>query len=73
MTPKEKAKELVEKFKITSLAFLDGSERANAIGKNCALLAVGEILLDYTLTFRDKQMHKSYEYWQKVKKEIEQL
>lgn len=69
MTPKEKAKELVDKFiQINGNAFF---------AKECALVAVDEIYklrmnhgqyLDYDL---DKVNY--YSYWEEVKQEIEKL
>lgn len=70
MTPKEKAKELVDKFYI-------GRSRDNlpltmywssAIG--CALIAVDEIL-EVTISYDD--ISKDYEFWKEVKQEIEKL
>lgn len=64
MTAKEKAKELINKY----LQFYDG--RVN-IAKKCALFSVDEIL-----NSRKKHLVQSikfYEYWNKVKQEIENL
>jgi len=65
MTPKDKAKELVSKFKElpqegTLMFYL-----AFEISKQCALIAVDEILEECRLE-RDW-------YWQEVKQEIEKL
>jgi hypothetical protein len=60
MTPKEKAKELVDKFRI-SKAITEG------YGKQFALIAVDEILSVVWYVPVD------IEYWQDVKKEIELL
>jgi hypothetical protein len=68
MTPKEKAAELVEKFNYLVLEkdfFGDNIEHKNS--KRCAIIAVDEILNIRLLFFDEK------EYWQKVKKEIENL
>ena len=72
MTPKEKAKELVEKYRNVSISFIDSIEGAcdmyinNEDAKECALIAVDEILkLD---------IYKSDQwYWEEVKEEIEKL
>jgi acid phosphatase class B len=61
MTPKEKAKELVDKF-INSNNMIFLIEGA----KECALIAVDEILLINKL-----QDIESQKYWQEVKQEIE--
>lgn len=44
MTPKEKAKELVDKFAMYLRANLRYDEEANEEAKQCALIAVDEIL-----------------------------
>jgi len=69
MTPKEKAQELVEKFRGITI---DDINYYQCIP--CALIAVDEILLianDYF--FHDKDEIKTKAYWQEVKKEIEYL
>ena len=66
MTPKEKAKELVEKYQFVEIAYYTSMFEV----KQCALIAVDEILNDdneFMQTFFQK------EYWQEVKQEIEQL
>ena len=60
MTPREKAKELVEKYvQYTPVEF------EYEYAKNCALIAVDEILSLVPLVDRD--------FWQEVKQEIEKL
>lgn len=75
MTPKEKAEELYNKFNPHVLQrdfFGDDVEKAKS--KQCALIAVEEILKairkdsDFTITYE-----KAKEYYQQVKKEIEAL
>lgn len=72
MTPKEKAKELVDKF-----ARIDGYQDSIDLSKcdyekQCALIAVDEILEShYVLLTGVKQ--SIYEYWIAVKEEIEKL
>jgi|688.fasta_scaffold1143227_3 hypothetical protein len=67
MTPKDKAKELVEKYAIWSW-----NE-----AKQCALIAVDEILQIKSITMypilEDNYIYGHEEYWQKVKQEIEKL
>ena len=86
MTPKEKAKELVNKnYKIfeddEDEHFIDTSKR---ISKQCALIAVDEILKNQEnvvwkinkllSAFRiDKKLELSEKYWEEVKQEIENL
>lgn len=68
MTPKEKAHELVEKFKPFARGDDDSlAEKFNA--KQCALIAVDEIL---DINSVDKDYDLS-DYWQQVKTEIEKL
>jgi hypothetical protein len=60
MTPKEKAKELVDKFTVVGL-------QQRAEGYQCALIAVDEILIAvFNIPNRVK-------YWNQVKQEIEKL
>ena len=64
MTPKEKAKELVDKM-------WNINERYGSIGfheaKQCALVVVDEVIAEYGTFFQ--RIH----YWQEVKQEIENL
>jgi hypothetical protein len=72
MTPKEKAQELVDKFKIFVIGRNDSViEKQNA--KRCALIAVDEIIESdwFIPTLRDK--HEWTSYWNEVKTEIEKL
>ena len=67
MTPKEKAEELMDKMYY--IGRYDDQESYNPTmawerGKQCALIAVDEIL--------DKDGYNN-DYWQEVKKEIEKL
>ena len=70
MTPKEKAEELVLKFKELpqegTLMFYVAFE----ISKQCALIAVDELIEEayFTDGYYDRQ-----EYWEEVKQEIELL
>jgi hypothetical protein len=65
MTPKEKSKELFNKYAMYLRANLMYSEDANEDAKQCALIAVDEIL----------EVCKTYlsSYYLEVKKEIEKL
>jgi hypothetical protein len=64
MTPKEKAKELVDKFD-TAMEFYTPARFA----KQCALIAVDEILL----ITRESYDIDHINWWQEVKTEIEKL
>ena len=69
MTPKEKARELIEKYRYVSISFVDSIEGTcdmlmnNEDAKECALIAVDEIIKEL---FYNK-------YWIEVKQEIEKL
>ena len=71
MTPKEKAKELVEIFRLKVLDY-DGNGINGFKAKQCALIAVDEIA---KCTKYEKQKFDndrfSEDYWQEVKQEIE--
>lgn len=69
MTPKEKAKELFNKYYL----LIDINNYENT--KNCALIAVDEILEEYKEDYKDihKDIFTIYSWWQKVKQEIEAL
>ncbi len=69
MTPKEKAKELVEKYFDTCHKSSD-LELSWKVCKRCALIAVDEILNNDGFTQFDVYLT---EYWQEVKQEIEKL
>ncbi len=72
MTPKEKAEELVEKMWVYALPNENGSCQKNA--KQCALIAVEEILIEYpSQCSKDSYEMERHLYWQEVKKEIEKL
>ena len=84
MTPKEKAKELVDKFRDYAYSYelvdeLEDTEDWNA--KQCALICVDEIvkiLMNLRGEFMDLKnisysKTESLEYWQEVKQEIEKL
>ena len=81
MTPKEKAKELIEKMNVIHYVKL-GGKNTNSKGlpvsmhddqiKQCALIAVDEIV--QAIRFTDAKSDLGYVgYWQKVKQEIEKL
>jgi hypothetical protein len=70
MTPKEKAKELVDKYWIYLRAGLLYDEEAKEDAKHCALIAVDEILKVASF-YNDSQAEVTY--WEEVKEEIEKL
>ena len=67
MTPKEKAKQLVDRFFDEALP--DAIENNFHIGVLCALIAVDEILESYST--KDLIYPKEVDYWKEVKQEIE--
>jgi hypothetical protein len=70
MTPKEKAKELVDKMYQHQWR-KDTIEFRNA--KQCALIAVEEILNTHLLSEKNILGIHPVDYWQEVKQEIEKL
>jgi len=68
MTPKEKATELISRFYYT------GIDEYNC--RQCALIAVDEILNNFGISVEDKTHYCSYstiQYFQEVKQELEKL
>lgn len=65
MTPKEKAQQLIYAFE----AFTD-EENKFEFAKQCALIAVDEILDDDVYDMSEELFEKRIEYWEKVKQEI---
>jgi len=79
MTPKNKAKELVKKFRMYSFTTdydyaENGAENEYYNAEKCALIAVNEILNcnPHTNPF-NTDVYSTYDYWFQVKKEIEKL
>ena len=82
ITPKEKAKELVDKYIPLSLRLYSDYEWVEEIdsAKQCALIAVDELIKEACFTdayiksvfFTDGYYDKQ-EYWEEVKTEIENL
>ena len=66
MTPKEKAKELVNKFRISKAI-------TESYSKQCALIAVDEIINTHLLSEKDIFGIHPVDYWNEVKQEIEAL
>jgi hypothetical protein len=65
MTPKEKSKELFNKY----YQKCADSSYPEYMAKDCALIAVDEILKEVNQNFTSDR----YAYWQEVKEEIEKL
>jgi hypothetical protein len=66
MTPKEKAKELLDKFTFDLRPFSEFGEWDTELAKQCSLIAVNTIL---SITSH----YVTVEYWNEVKQEIEKL
>ena len=66
MTPKEKAKELVDKYCDVGSVDLDDA-------KYCAIVAVEEILEDDMYDMSEELFEKRINYWQEVEQEIKKL
>ena len=64
MTPKEKAKELVETY-YTFIDFNEVYQPSSKSAKQCALICVDEVIASC--------FHPNLEYWQEVKQEINKL
>ena len=69
MTPKEKAKELVKKYAFVEIAYYTSMHEV----KDCALIAVDEILLMVEQTLKGFLDGDIVLYWLQVKQEIEKL
>lgn len=81
MTPKEKAKELLESMSFSIYSFHDiemgkyFTISQNKFAKQCALIAIDEILseiIKYADNSREYVVENS-NFWQEVKQEIEKL
>ena len=71
MTPKEKAKELANKFLRTyKVSLYPPFTKASDEAKQCALIAVDEIIEEYQKIFPNVNRRN---YWEEVKEEIEKL
>jgi len=71
MTPKLKAKELVDKYWIYLRAGLLYDEEAKDDAKHCALIAVDEIL--HSLSYKMSSNIEELDYYNEVRQEIEKL
>ena len=71
MKPKEKAKELVDKFYHNDIAKITSDEQAMEDAKQCALICVGEIMKEQF--YGTDGYYKRTEYWQEVETEIKKL
>ena len=70
MTPKEKAKELVDKYSTYVVMWSGGIEVETQNVKQCALILVDEILNEFPNGIKGSFEEKRKYYWQEVKQEI---
>jgi hypothetical protein len=74
MTPKEKAEELFTTYRFAlSIKNAPLGNQKDLIAKQCALIAVDEILLSFTALSYGVIYLGQIDYWQEVKQEIEKL
>ena len=71
MTPKEKAKELFDKYATYVVMWTGGIEVENQNCKQCALIVVDEII--DAIKHEDNRMYYEIKYWEEVKQEIKNL
>ena len=74
MTPSEKAKDLIKKYYRDSDLLVEDLTWIQA--KECALIAVDEILIEIRKIYdiyTEINIINIYQYWQEVKQEIEKL
>jgi len=71
MTPKEKAEELVDKYYVTIVSFLNDRMK-NTNAKQCALIAVDEIV-DAIDWHEYEVPNDQLKFWFEVTREIEKL
>jgi len=77
MTPAEKAKELIDKFLLEITGVDRYSYNVDSMNvfsaKQCALIAVDEIIKEYGTYYKVEVDGKYVSYWKEVKQEIEKL
>jgi hypothetical protein len=72
MTPKEKAEKLINAF-IPQVRWKMGQEDVIRRAKQCALIAVDEIIAQIEPSVSMDVISARIKYWQEVKQEIEKL
>jgi hypothetical protein len=74
MTPKQKAKELFDKYATYVVMWKGDINTTHQNCKQCALIAVDEILnLSKIASLRRDEVYMELEYWTEIKQEIEKL
>lgn len=73
MTPKEKAKDLLDKF-FQYIPAQEELEYEYAYAKQCALIAVDEMIANVVMIWGCNQARDEFrDYWHEVKQEIDKL
>jgi len=73
MTPKEKAQQLVDKYEMIVHNEFNDTEDNIRHSKECALIAVDEIIEAVINAYDQELLGIQILYWEKVKQEIEKL
>ena len=75
MTPRDKAFELAHKFRLLEIRTSENSHIMISMSdaKQCALIAVDEIIKANPYERNKTDMDSTIDYWQEVKQEIEAL
>jgi hypothetical protein len=73
MTPVEKAEELFNKFYPRATSYSSDRKNQKDNAKQCALIAVDEILDIDCFDMSEEHFDNHIEYWKEVKQEITQL
>jgi hypothetical protein len=73
MTPKEKAQELFDKYNLSFAGVISNEEDWEFLAKQCALIAVDEIIRELTEEISPSVHGFRHQYWIEVEQEIEKL
>ena len=73
MTPKKKAKELFDKYHLSFAGVISNDEDWEALAKQCALIAVDEIIRELTEEISPSVHGFRHQYWIEVEHEINNL
>jgi len=73
MTHKEKAQELVDKFKLSFAGVISNEEDWDFLAKQCALIAVDEIIRELTEEISPSVHGFRHQYWIEVEQEINNI
>ena len=73
MTPQEKAEELFNKYATYAVMWTGGIEVEKQNCKQCALIAVNEVIANIEPSVSMDVITARIKYWQEVKEEIQKL